>query len=273
MSLTPKKICLLDPQPLSAQNIGISFKNMFSHIPFVHIDLFSLHSHQWPVPNLKVSSLDSNDTISSNASTLFSHITSSYDALCVGGSEDSVLMGSSLFYLETLLQLLKNCVNANFPVLCICFGAQALAASVYGKQVIFQLKNCNLPDGEHGFKQFTILQPNCPLFNGFRFLNSTMPSLPAAASASFDNVATHNDCFVLTGKTNSLCKTSEWEHQAFQVDGKKVFGLQFHPELTNKEALELFEIEEKNGFKIKHEKEETNEEVGRKIASNFVDLL
>lgn len=114
-----------------------------------------------------------------------------------------------LAFLQMEIRWLQTCIAANLPVLGICQGAQMIA-HILGAEV-------GAPShGQHEFGYYPIE----PTAEGAGFLPETL----YMAQAHFHE-------FQLPAGTRRLAKTEIYQNQAFSY-GDKVYGLQFHPEVT-----------------------------------------
>lgn len=101
------------------------------------------------------------------------------------------------------------------PVLGICYGSQYLAESHGGKVG-------KAPSREYGRATFTVLRPEDPIFEGVSQKSTVWMS--------------HGDSIVRLPEGASLLGcTEDVENAAFRLEGKPVYGLQFHPEVYHSE--------------------------------------
>jgi GMP synthase (glutamine-hydrolysing) len=107
----------------------------------------------------------------------------------------------------------KGIFNLGVPVLGICYGVQLLAQFLGGKVE-------KGPKREYGKGTLTVLDPNCPLFEG----------LPAALQVW----NSHGDKLTRQPKGFATVATTEnSDYAAIEHRGKKFFGIQFHPEVVH----------------------------------------
>lgn len=114
-------------------------------------------------------------------------------------------------FMQEEIRWLKACMDANLPVLGICQGGQMIA-HILGAEV-------GPPD--HGLHEFGYY-PVTPSPEGRDFLPETMHMV----EAHFHAFETPQDAVHLAG-------TEVYPNQAFRW-GDRVYGLQFHPEVTRK---------------------------------------
>lgn len=233
-----KKICIFD----CSDRIGL-FENILTTKLFkgyVETEVFHLTSLEWP---FKTQDLNE----------MYEKIANTYQGVIITGSKSSC-MDDSLSYISDLIKMIQIFVKNNFPLLGICFGAQVIALSHYGRESVSKMEEVN-KEPEFGFKYITLLQDdeifeNCP--------------------NKFKATVSHEDCFHKSIK--SLASTDHWGYHAFRIDKLKIWGVQFHPEILGKDAIDLF-----NGFKgrkVVHEFDGyPDEDVAHQIAKNFVKQL
>ena len=128
-------------------------------------------------------------------------------ALILSGGPSSVLEGGCP-------DLNPEYLEMGIPVLGICYGMQLLAHNMGGKVVAST-------DREYGRAQFTALN-DCVLFDGVE----EQADLTVWMSHG-DRVEALPDGFVLMGKTDSI------EFAAMGNVDKKIYALQFHPEVAH----------------------------------------
>jgi len=231
------------------------------------------------------------------ATLVSSYIVQNFDGVAISGSSDSVLD----FYKDTLpyLPLLKLVIEQlvvkyDFPLLGICFGAQALAATIYGQHVMKRLK-----DKEFGFKTFTILDQEFELFKPVATALSDKPLGP-----SFNCASCHEDCFdqvydpsihqplepavvelqeqqdkeieanKVTNKLVTVCSSTQWYNQAFRVQGKRAFAMQFHPEFLKENAEAIYDRKRAQNVAVVHDVSSgPDASIGLHVAHNFFRIM
>ena len=137
-----------------------------------------------------------------------------YDALLVGGaSEASVLEPETYTAVPYCVDLLRHCIDVDFPVFASCFGFQLAVLALDGEII----------RDEKDFEMGCI-----PIF-----------LRPAAADDlmmhdvpdGFDAIAVHRErAPVCPAGATELAYTENCSH-AFKVDGKRFWAFQFHPEV------------------------------------------
>ena len=146
------------------------------------------------------------------------------------------------------------------PVMGICFGAQLISESYQKKTVKY------LDDPEVGASNITLSLEDHPLFEGF--------------SKEMMVYAFHYNQIIVTKKVKVISKHEINENaflQAFEVPEGSAYGVQFHPEFTYEEMLELLTYYEElvkeldlNVVKIKEELPEI--EHNGIILKNFYEM-
>jgi GMP synthase-like glutamine amidotransferase len=171
---------------------------------------------------------------------------------CVITGSKSCCMDETLPYRDTLMQMIRDMITADFPLLGICFGAQIIALTHFGSSHVTTMKKLDqLP--EYGFKWIELLKQD-PIFQN--------------CPSKFKAAVSHEDCFY---DIESTARTTQWKYHAFRIEDKKIWGLQFHPEFTGQDALDVY-----NSFvnrTVVHEFDGCSDEiVSKQIATNFYNL-
>lgn len=129
---------------------------------------------------------------------------SAYAGLILSGGPQSVYDSSSL-------SIDKNILTLGLPILGICYGHQLLA-KLLGGEVAKQ-------DGEYGFAQLTTKISGTLLCNTSRTQEVWM---------------SHSDAIrILPPGAVTMASTERCEHACFGIDSKRIFGVQFHPEVVH----------------------------------------
>ena len=144
-----------------------------------------------------------------------------YDVVLVGGSGSYGAVTNANPWFVTFLQTLRDIVLSDIPMLCSCFGHQALARAL-GGTVISDRPNAEL--GTHEI-QLTEAGAGDPLYQGF--------------PASFRAQLGHNDRVTeLPAGALNLASTGPCPIQSYKLAGKMVYATQFHPEMSHEENQE-----------------------------------
>jgi len=155
---------------------------------------------------------------------------------------------------DALIALIRQSVNQNRVVLGVCYGNQMVARALVDDGVCRQAA---IP--EYGFKKVSLV-PN-PLFSGIDTLSP---------------VHAHND--EVTGlpedRFEVIASTDHCEVQAWQLRGRTVWGVQFHPELDEHLGRQLLDrcLETEEGARevyVDELEDPADIEVGRRLFENF----
>jgi len=155
---------------------------------------------------------------------------------------------------DALIALIRRSVKQNRVVLGICYGHQMVARALVGDRAC---RRAEIP--EFGFKR-VFLSPNS-LFSGIDVLTP---------------VHSHSD--EVTGlpedRFEVIASTDHCEVQAWQLRGRTVWGVQFHPELDERLGRQLLERSldyEKGarGHYVDELEDSAHIEAGRRLFENF----
>ncbi len=155
---------------------------------------------------------------------------------------------------NALIALIRNSVEQNRVVLGICYGHQMVARALVDEGACRQAA---IP--EYGFKKVSLV-PN-HLFSGIDTLTP---------------VHAHND--EVTGlpedRFEVIASTDHCEVQAWQLRGRTVWGVQFHPELDERLGRQLLDrcLETEEGARevfVDELEDPTHIEAGRRLFENF----
>jgi GMP synthase-like glutamine amidotransferase len=155
---------------------------------------------------------------------------------------------------DALIALIRRSVNQNRVVLGICYGHQMVARALFDDNACRQAA---MP--EFGFKRVTLV-PN-PLFTGVEILTP---------------VHSHSD--EVTGlpkdRFEVIASTDHCEVQAWQLRGRTVWGVQFHPELDEHLGRQLLErsldtVEGARDHYVDELEDPAHIEAGRRLFENF----
>ncbi|MBS1959079.1 MAG: type 1 glutamine amidotransferase [Bdellovibrionales bacterium] len=181
------------------------------------------------------------------------------DAIILSGSITSC-MEANESWIQPLDQFITRHLTLGTPMLGICYGHQAIARCLFqmaGKAA--PLRRADHP--ELGWQKIQITQSN-PLFEGLA-----------------NNFVTYESHYEEVGETppgaEVFAKTEFCDTQAFQVHGKSIFGIQFHPEYSIDEAEESLANKLKKGerkdwiLNLGKGSKLYDENVGKAIFGNF----
>ncbi len=154
-----------------------------------------------------------------------------FDALVVSGSPASAKEDKPWILKE--LELVERADQLSMPVLGVCFGSQLLARAYYGKEAV-RLG----PQAEFGWHSMSRTQEADLLFEG-------MPH-------RFTSFQFHVEEVLSQPGMRLLATSDPVRVQAFRVDSKPVWGIQFHLEVTPRAGRDLLRktrhVYEPHGF-------------------------
>jgi len=176
-----------------------------------------------------------------------------FDRLVMSGSRTSCL--DHFPWVGKLEDLARAFVHADKPVLGVCYGHQVLARAMGGRDIV---RKGERP--EFGWTQIETTADTA-LFEG-------LPKTFISYSSHFEEVARLAPGFI------HLARSKDCGIQAVQLEGKRVFGIQFHPEKNLAEAEEIFKERRAQGAAadlLGERKSDVlfNPKVGEMIFSNF----
>ncbi len=123
-------------------------------------------------------------------------------------------------WMTPLLEFVRHLDARRKPLLGVCFGHQAIAAALGGRGAVRLA-----PRGELGWERIRIETPN-PLLEGLETEFTCFLS-------HFDEIAPGTNRFEV------LASSERCEVQAFQVEDRPIWGVQFHPEMDPDESETL----------------------------------
>jgi GMP synthase (glutamine-hydrolysing) len=132
----------------------------------------------------------------------FSHV-------ILSGSKTSILESSP--WVRNQIDFIRRAVEAGTPLLGICYGHQLIARAFGGEAVVRRS-----PSPEFGWVEVRQSRPN-PLLAG-------LPPVFHSFQSHFEDVRSAPAGFEVTA-SSERCPI-----QAFRIEGKPAFGIQFHPE-------------------------------------------
>lgn len=186
-----------------------------------------------------------------------------YSALIVMGGPMGVYESDIYPFINNEMELIKEAIKTDVPVLGVCLGSQLLAgaagARVYkGEKKEIGWYNVSLTEEGSSDRLFLGLPDELPVFQW------------------------HGDTFDVPVNGVNLASSDLFPHQAIKV-GKRAYGFQFHFEVTAKMIGEWIEInaDELKAAKIDPEKiiKETPENIeglhrfGRAVVQRFARLI
>lgn len=147
---------------------------------------------------------------------------SSADRIVISGSKTSCMASDS--WIESLLELIRQAAAKGIPIFGICFGHQMIARAFGGFNFV---RKSATPE----FGWIPIQNEKSGKQNGgITSLFSQLPRNFMTFASHFEEVATLPDGFECAA-LNDRCGI-----QGFQMVGKPLFGVQFHPERNAEEG-------------------------------------
>lgn len=176
----------------------------------------------------------------------------SYDGLIILGGPMSVNQSDQYPHLEEEIRWIKKALEKDLFVLGICLGAQLLSRALGGKVS----KN---PVTEIGWYDVELTDGGLkdPLLKHFNSVEKIFQW--------------HGDTFSIPKDCVHLAKSKGCENQAFRY-GKKVYGLQFHLEVS-RELIERWLNVEANALELARHKDYIDPDLIREETENCVDNL
>jgi GMP synthase (glutamine-hydrolysing) len=155
---------------------------------------------------------------------------------------------------DALIALIRRSVHQDRVVLGICYGHQMVARALVGDHAC---RRAAIP--EFGFKRVSLI-PN-PLFSGIDILtpvHSHSDEVTGLPDDRFEVIASTNHC----------------EVQAWQLRGRTVWGVQFHPELDELSGRQMLarSLETEDGARdhfVDEVEDPAHVEAGRRLFENF----
>ncbi len=142
-----------------------------------------------------------------------------YDRVIASGSATSV--NEDAPWVEAEMALIRQTVDAGIPFLGVCYGHQLLARALGGKPFVRQAARA-----EFGWTRI-LVDETAPLLTG-------LPREFYSFSSHFDEIAQ------LPPGLKRLARSEDCSIQACQLEGKPIFGIQFHPEKNLEDASRTF---------------------------------
>jgi GMP synthase (glutamine-hydrolysing) len=179
-----------------------------------------------------------------------------YDRIILSGSRSSCLSDDP--WVAKLDHLIREALTENRPILGVCYGHQAIARVLGGKNVLRKGHA-----GEFGWTEIEIVAPS-PLFKG-------LPERFWSFSSHYEEVSE------IPPGMKLLAQSKACAIQATQLEGRPVYGIQFHPEKDlgdTKKSLREWSLEKrKNVLRENDSPKLYNADVGTKIFGNFLEEL
>ncbi len=176
-----------------------------------------------------------------------------FSHLIISGSAASAKDNNS--WDSDLTLIINNFFHADKAILGICYGHQFLASWFHGKSCIYRMEK-----PEYCWNKVELYKT--PLFSG-------------VTSDIFCHI--HNDSVSILPDNCSLIAKNNRGIQGFQYNGKKVFGIQFHPDYNYEEAKKVYKRVALTNSIVRAEWSKTapginTDRDGAKILTNFVNM-
>jgi GMP synthase (glutamine-hydrolysing) len=180
-----------------------------------------------------------------------------YDRIILSGSKTSALDDAP--WIETLHRFVGKALDESIPYLGVCFGHQTLARVVSGQSKV--CRKAQTP--EIGWTKIEIVGES-DLFEG-------LPRQFYSFSSHYEEVSE------LPSSLKNFARSLDCAIQAFQLEGKPVYGIQFHPEKDIPSADKTFAAKKKSPqtkndplLHAGQSKKYFNPSVGETIFKNFL---
>jgi GMP synthase (glutamine-hydrolysing) len=180
-----------------------------------------------------------------------------YDRVILSGSKTSALDDAP--WIESLHRFVGRTLDESIPFLGVCFGHQTLARVVSGLSSV--CRNAETP--EIGWTKIEVVGESA-LFDG-------LPRQFYSFSSHYQEVGK------LHPSLKNFARSPDCAVQAFQLEGKPVYGIQFHPEKDIPSADKTFAEKKKSPLtkndRLLHagqSKKYFNPSIGETIFKNFL---
>ncbi|KAL0478178.1 hypothetical protein AKO1_003129 [Acrasis kona] len=282
MTTQTKKLAIFDPTDRIESEKGILIKDLFEKIEGVTTEIFAVKYNHFPIENNPLSlevvdaDLEKNGKKSKvgegkhpPVDAVLNYLTKNYDGLVIGGNNDHQVDDDTQEYFDTLYPLMNELIKIDYPVLGICWGAQAIMRALHGDDALAKMTAVG-KEPQIGVLKYTVIKKGNPLFEG--------------VSDDFYSLSFHKACFIIADPSAKIICSRDgyWDNQAFQFKKKRCFGVQFHPEHTLASSTKTFNkfkslsAKDKGDFansSLIYDKEAPDEDQGKKIAQNFLNII
>ena len=185
-----------------------------------------------------------------------SSVRSRYDRVVISGSMTSILEEKP--WISRFQEWIRQLMDRKIPLFGICYGHQIIIKILGEKTCV---RRADQP--EFGWSRIEVLHPS-PLFKG-------LPKVFYSFSSHYDEV-----CQLPPGVIH-LANSKDCAIQAFHVDGKPIFGVQFHPERDLQGAKESVsemkkKIRRENFLNLDSGSRLYDPEISKTIFRNFFEL-
>jgi GMP synthase-like glutamine amidotransferase len=182
-----------------------------------------------------------------------------YGGIIISGGAPNITETDKYPFLADTISFVGDAVDRGTPILGICLGHQVLAASIGGK-----ISRASVP--EMGFVK---------VYHNAESLLYSIKNPLVAFEYHIDEVAS------LPRGTEIIATNDGSRIQAFKVEGRPCFGVQFHPEVGTEKGLEILSVRKEdicaNGHDfdslIRLGRESYRENEAAKVLVNYMNLL
>ena len=143
-----------------------------------------------------------------------------YAGILISGSSACVTAPEP--WMDALTDLILDASVAGVPVLGICIGHQMIAHALFGQEAV---RKSATP--EIGWTDISVIKDD-PLFAGL-----------SDGFNTFNTFESHFDEVVACPGMTVFASSERCAVQAYRVEGKPIWGVQFHAEMTEEEAVAL----------------------------------
>jgi GMP synthase (glutamine-hydrolysing) len=151
-----------------------------------------------------------------------------FDRIIVSGSKTSATEDAP--WIDSLHRFIRSSVDHGVPFLGVCYGHQMLCRALGGKPAVRRGERA-----EFGWTKIERTETRSSLLEG-------IPQTFYSFSAHFDEVAS------LPQGMRLLARSQACAIQACELEGKPVFGIQFHPEKNADEGEHLLKQRKRYGL-------------------------
>ena len=181
---------------------------------------------------------------------------SDYEAIVISGSAACVTAPEP--WMDAVVDVILEAKVADIPLLGICFGHQIMAYALFG---MGSVRKSSTP--EIGWTDI-IVSSEVPLLKGL--------------GHRFNTFVSHFDEVVACAGMTVFAHSDRCEVHGYRVDSSRMWGVQFHPEMAESEAVELTKIRIQGrpdlGFKVDEKLAEAKDSTGlaTQIFNNFLAM-
>ncbi|MAY81756.1 MAG: hypothetical protein CL930_13380 [Deltaproteobacteria bacterium] len=178
---------------------------------------------------------------------------SEFAAIMITGSAACVTAPEP--WMSPMAAVLREASDQNLPIFGICFGHQMIAYALFGPNAVQKSKTPEL-----GWTDIEVMHSE---------------SIFETLEGGFNTFESHFDEVVAQPGMVVLARSSRCKVQSYRVEGRPIWGVQFHAEMDQSEAERLLAIRIGGrpdlGFDLKSKLQEARDSTGlaQKIMGNF----